>query len=92
MSTDDVQTLRSFVKSASRCHPHLQCAKISDTLWGLYALGLTKAYCESAQKKVKTFVSCIGRQPRSDVWIFNPDVQVDIHGRQLSVDEQEYYW
>lgn len=56
VSTDDTQTLRSFVRAASSSHPHLQCAKINDTLWGLYTLGLTKAYCQSAQSKVKKCV------------------------------------
>lgn len=92
VSTDDTQTLRSFVRAASSSHPHLQCAKINDTLWGLYTLGLTKAYCQSAQSKWKTLVSCIGRQPESDVWVFSPSIQVDINGKEVPLHEQEFYW
>ena len=87
-----MQSLRSFVRAASKCHPHLQCAKISDMLWSLYTLGVTKAHCQSEESQVKTLVSCVGRQPNSEVWVFSPIVHVDIHGRQIEFCDQEYYW
>ena len=92
VSVDDAQTLRSFLRAASGSHPHLQCAKINDTLWGLYTLNLTKAYSQSSQKKVKTLVSCIGRQPESDVWVLSPTVQVDGYGQEIPLDRHEFYW
>lgn len=35
ISTDDAQT-RSFVRAASKTHPHLQWAKIPERLWSIY--------------------------------------------------------
>ena len=80
------------MKATSTSHPHLQCAKINDTLWGLYTLQLTKAYSQSSNKRVKTLVTCIGRQPNSDVWVFSPSVQVDSEGLEIPLDQQQYYW
>ena len=40
--------------------------------------------------KVKMLVSCIGRQPNSDTWVFNSDLQVDKHGDEIQ--DHEYYW
>lgn len=92
MSVENSQTLRSFVKEASKSHPFLQCARISDTLWGLYVLSLNKAYAASPNYTVKTLVSRVGRQPKSEVWVFNPDVQVDQNGEIIPFEKQSFYW
>ncbi len=92
VSVDDAQTLRSFVKAASTSHPQLQCAKISDTIWSLYTLGLTKAYSQSPEKQVKTLVTCIGRQPNSCVWVFSPNVQINSRGEEIPLHLQQFYW
>ncbi len=90
MNTDDSQTLRSFVRAASKTHPHIQCARISDTLGGLHMLQMTKEYCQSSEYQVKTLVSCIGRQPDTDVWVFNPHVQIDKLGCEMQ--RHKFFW
>ena len=60
VSTDDNQTVRSFVRTASKSNPHLQWAKISDKLWSLYVLNMAKEYQNSGSYKQKTLVSRVG--------------------------------
>ena len=51
MNSDDIQTLKTFVKAASIKHPaRLQYAKISDTLWSLYMYAMSKAYGGDVEK------------------------------------------
>lgn len=92
MSTDESQTIRSFVRAAAKRHPHLQYAKIDDTLWGLYIWTLNKGYTQCDGHIVKTLVSCIGRQPGNPVWMCNPDLQVNENGAEIPMEEQAFYW
>lgn len=92
MSTDDSQTIRSFVRAASKSHPHLQYAKIDDTVWGLYILSLNKEYTQSHGRTMKTLVSGVGRQSGHKVWAFNPDLQINERGEKIPVEEEEFYW
>ncbi len=37
-------------------------------------------------------VTCTGRQPESDVFVFGPNIQLDKHGRTIPSNEQRYLW
>ena len=41
---------------------------------------------------VKEAAMVIGRQPRGDMWVVNPAVQIDSTGKQISPDESRYVW
>lgn len=92
VSTEDSQTLRSFVRAASSSHPNLQYAKISDTVWGLHILTMSKAYAQSVDYRVKTMVSNVGRQPKSNVWVFSDSLQIDGMGQIILPEDQTFYW
>ena len=94
VSTDDNQTVRSFVRAASnsKSHPHLQWAKIADKLWSLYMLNMSKEYQRNPNRLQKTLVSRVGRQPNSNTWVLSPDVQVDHHGQLIPKRHQKFYW
>ena len=64
----------------------LQYAKISDTVWGLHMLTMSKAYAQSVHYTVKTMVSNVGRQPNSNVWVFSDSLQIDHMGQIIRTD------
>lgn len=84
--------LKSFVKAAGKSHPTIHCAKVSDSLWSVYILSLIKVFLKGPNKLKKTLVTCVGRQPNSDIWVFNADTQVDGNGHLIHHDDQQYYW
>lgn len=92
ITNDDAQTLRSFVRAASKVHPNLQHAKISDSLWSLYTLKLSKEYMKSGTCTQKILVSCVGKQPRSSDWVLSPDVQINCDGQVIPLHEQKFFW
>ena len=92
ISNDDAQTLKSFVRAASKIHPNLQHAKISDSLWSLYTLKLSKEFSRSGTYAQKTLVSCVGKQPRSTNWVLSPDVQINCDGHLIPPAEQKFFW
>lgn len=61
-------------------------------MWGQYLFELAEDYCESRNYKYKTLVTCVGKQPLSNVWVLSADVQINIDGQIIPVDELEYYW
>ena len=92
VSTDDNQTVRSFVRAASKSHPHLQWAKIPDKLWSLYMLNMSKEYQRNPNRLQKTLVSRVGKQPTSHTWVLSPDVQIDHNGKLIPKRDQKFYW
>lgn len=92
VSTDDAGTLRTFMRAARNSHVDLRCAKVSDSLWGLYNLQLTESYARSPNYSVKTLVTSIGRQHGTKVWVFGPTVQIDQNGRAVPYNQQKFYW
>lgn len=92
VNVDDAQSIRSFVHSASKGHPQLQYAKISDELWSLHLLNLTKTYMSSNDCIIKTLVTCVGRQSGSNVWVLNQTLQLTENGNLIIKEDQMFYW
>ena len=92
VNVDDAQSIRSFVHAASKGHPQLQYAKISDELWSLHLLNLTKAYMSTNDCAVKTLTICLGRQPGSDVWVLNQTLQLTQNGNLIMKEDQMFHW
>ena len=94
VSDDDAQTLKSFVKAARSHDFHINCAHISQSLWSMYIFKLSQDFLQScnSSSSMKTMVSCLGRQPNSDVWVFGPEVQMDLTGRIIPPEELRFFW
>ena len=92
VNVDDAQSIRSFVHAASKRHPQLQYAKISDELWSLHLLNLTKAYMSTNDCAVKTLTICLRRQPGSDVWVLNQTLQLTQNGNLIMKEDQMFHW
>ena len=90
VSTDEAQTIRSFVRAAS--HPRIQFARVNETLWGLYILRKNKEYTQSEDYCIKTLVLCIGKQPNSSTWVLNSNLQLEGNGQLIPEKEQNYFW
>jgi len=42
--------------------------------------------------KRRTLVSAIGRQPGSDVWVLEPEIQINSKGELLDKEDLPFYW
>ena len=87
VSIHDMQTLRGFVKAAKRVHKGLYYARTSDNLWSQYVIRMIQDL-----PPAKLLTVNVGRQPDSDIWVFGPDVQVDISGSLIKKEDTRYYW
>jgi len=53
---------------------------------------MAEEFCHQDGYRKKRIVTCIGRQPGSNTWVFNPDIQIDMNGSLIEKDEQCYIW
>ena len=35
---------------------------------------------------------CVGKQPKKDVWVLSPTLQLNGHGEEIPTDRQTFYW
>ena len=73
-------------------HPNVRRSKISDSTWSQYIFDMAEDFCHQDDYRKKRIVTCIGRQPGSNTWVFNPDTQIDMNGSLIEKDEQCYIW
>ena len=93
ITNDDAQTIRTFVRAARQSHiTMLQNSKISDTLWSQYIFRLGQEYLKSSSCQVKVLVACVGKQPGSNIWVFNETTQIDSNGRLVPLEQQRFHW
>lgn len=88
-----VNSLRSFVKCAGKTHRALHYALgISDNLWVLYILEMTQQAMSNPDFRKKKIVTCVGRQPSSNTWVFSPEIHINEKGELIPLEQQDYYW
>ena len=92
VNNDDVLSLSTFCKTASIVHPDIRRSKIADTLWSQFIFEMAEEFCHQPCYPKKTMVTCMGRQPKSAVWVFNDKVHIDIQGCLIEKDQQKYFW
>lgn len=87
VSTHDMQTLREFVEVAERVHKGLYYAKTTDNLWSQYVISMIQDL-----PPAKLLAVNVGRQPDSEIWVFDPDVQIDITGSLIKEKDMQCCW
>lgn len=92
ISNEDSLSLTSFCRAASVVHPDIRRSKIPDNLWSQFIFEMAENFCQRPDHRKKKMVTCVGRQPGSDIWVFGPELQVDHRGKQIKKDYEEYYW
>ena len=70
----------------------MQHVKCSDGLWGRYIFQECSKFRTSTSFNNKTLVSGVGRQPKSDVWVLGPKIQINSKGELLDKKDFPYYW
>ena len=88
----ELQTIRTFVKAAEKCHGSLYYAKASDRLWSLYVLKLTQDYLKGDSIRRLTLVTCIGKQPTCSIWVLGPEVQINSEGQLIPPESRSFFW
>jgi len=58
----------------------------------MYIFKLSQDFLQSrnSSSSMKTMVSCLG-QPNSDVWVFGPEVQMDLTGSIIPPEELKFF-
>ena len=46
----------------------------------------------SSSQRQYTAVTCTGRQPNADVFVFGPRLQLDLNGEIIPEEDQEFVW
>ena len=92
IDNDSAQTLSSFCKVAIEVHPGIRRSKCSDEMWAQYIFEMAESFCSDANHKKKTVVTCVGRQPDSDIWVLAPHIQINIDGQKIDESDEEYFW
>ena len=82
MAKDDLQTLKAFVKAAGRLHPTMHYA---NGLWSVFILTIIKDFLSGP---TRILVTCVGRQPGSNTWVFDEATHIDGQGHLISKDQR----
>jgi len=92
ISNEDSLSLTSFYKSAHAVHPEIRRSMITDPLWSQFIFNLGEKFCRQPNHARKKMVTCIGRPPGSNIWVFGPKLQFNQQGKHINTDFEEYYW
>lgn len=92
-TTTFIQALNESLESGA-----LMCQLYSAEL-NKYVMKLTNEFCREQaslgipfNQYVKKAAECLGRQPRSNIWVLNEDVQLTEDGELIPSTETEYIW
>ena len=88
----DATTPRTFVAAAERILPALQYVRMREATWHRHIFDLCKQFSESAAFRKLQLVTCLGRQPGSDVWVLGPRLQLTSNGDMIPENECNFFW
>ena len=91
ITNTEATTPRTFVAAAERVLPALQYVRMREATWNRHIFELCKEFAESAAFKKLQLVTCLGRQPRIDIWVLGPHLQLASSGDVMPENEHEYF-
>ena len=78
---------------------HLCVNSITENSIGNHLMNRTNTFCRQQIEQgiprvecIKQAAQCLGRQPGSNVWVLNEDMQFDSEGVRISNVQSEYIW
>ena len=78
--------------AAERVIPALQYVRMREATWNRHIFELCKEFAESERFKKLLLVTCLGRQPGSDIWVLTPHLQLASSGEVMPENEHKYFW
>lgn len=67
-------------------------SKCSDEMWAQYVFDMAESFSSDPHHTKKTVVTCVVRQPNSDVWVLAPHIQINNDGEKIDESNEEYFW
>ena len=92
ISNDSSYSLAAFCKVASYYIANIRRSKVPDSLWAQYIFDMAETFCQNPTHRTMIMVTCVGKQPDSNIWVFNSETQINAQGELISKQNQEYYW
>ena len=67
IDNESAQTLSTFCIAAQSVHTGIRRSKYSDEMWAQYVFDMAESFSSDPHHTKKTVVTCVVRQPNSDV-------------------------